>query len=560
MRATALRCYPGWQLVEALVTTPSPGVVALLWDGGNRTSPLFGVSNSLHLLNATRPPKLDPEAATEYLKLFCHHVWADAGAFHIIEDPGVLEVLGVDPTAYADELRLQPVREGKNWLFRALVEYSGVLFSAKFRVRASGMVDMLEDNPIQDTQGMPLHCSPRFVYDRPFRKPAATITSNAPPAGEWPVPPVFGTHWTALPEASCARVQAGLRRYDGIHMRIPISLVAARVGPLDDDGGMQWGDQVRLSMQGFVYEQLDTPDPPLGVAAQFAPPVVRNTSWKLRRDWLHLQRPPGKGWTSPDDFDSEQHAQVARLYRTAGRLNDAREIISDQMQVEGMLQARDFATRWKTWLPIATALATCCASLGISIELSLLAGILAFLLLSGGRLLLHELYRLSSGFGLRPAYAIATFQGLLLVGWGGVLCANRDMVELPAFHFLGRDYPPLTLFDLRGLEQVLFVETSLGRDVVLEDPGDPGSAPKALIPFGGRGATPIPCGDSIQPFLYAADVFIPLLDLRQEIRCSPRDGAVLWHWAKALYATLGWIVTSLTILTVTGVLRERLER
>ena len=51
---------------------------------------------------------------------------------------------------------------------------------------------------------------------------------------------------------------------------------------------------------------------------------------------------------------------------------------------------------------------------------------------------------------------------------------------------------------------------------------------------------PIPCGKEIEPFLYAADVFVPLIDLRQEAKCSPNGGenAAAWQWAKALYAFL----------------------
>jgi len=59
--------------------------------------------------------------------------------------------------------------------------------------------------------------------------------------------------------------------------------------------------------------------------------------------------------------------------------------------------------------------------------------------------------------------------------------------------------------------------------------------------------------------LYAADVFLPLIDLRQETKCNPGAEHVGWQIAKALYEFLGWIITSLTILTATGVLRSRSE-
>jgi hypothetical protein len=84
------------------------------------------------------------------------------------------------------------------------------------------------------------------------------------------------------------------------------------------------------------------------------------------------------------------------------------------------------------------------------------------------------------------------------------------------------------------------------------------------------------------------DVFIPLLDLRQEARCDIRSigqsditpwqaytsnhrwiGSRIrsalrawmiypsvWQWLKAIYAVVGWVVTSLTILTLSGTLRK----
>lgn len=59
--------------------------------------------------------------------------------------------------------------------------------------------------------------------------------------------------------------------------------------------------------------------------------------------------------------------------------------------------------------------------------------------------------------------------------------------------------------------------------------------------------------------LYAADVFVPLLDLRQETQCRVGNAHVIWDFGKSLYAILGWIVTSITVLSVTGVLRMRAQ-
>lgn len=68
-----------------------------------------------------------------------------------------------------------------------------------------------------------------------------------------------------------------------------------------------------------------------------------------------------------------------------------------------------------------------------------------------------------------------------------------------------------------------------------------------------------PCGSEVEPALYAADVFIPLLDLRQEQRCtiSSHPDDWMWRWAKGAYAILGWLVISLSIFTIGGFARRR---
>jgi hypothetical protein len=88
--------------------------------------------------------------------------------------------------------------------------------------------------------------------------------------------------------------------------------------------------------------------------------------------------------------------------------------------------------------------------------------------------------------------------------------------------------------------------------------------------------SPPACGREISPALYALDVAIPLLDLMQESECEPgkAPGAKLfegvhipafklrlleevevWRWAKALYGILGAILTAVSVLTFTGVMR-----
>jgi hypothetical protein len=113
---------------------------------------------------------------------------------------------------------------------------------------------------------------------------------------------------------------------------------------------------------------------------------------------------------------------------------------------------------------------------------------------------------------------------------------------------------------------------------------------EAAFPYAEKHAesSDLRCGTAVNGLLYATDVFIPLLDLRQESKCDIRSlhkgdvdpekewtartgtrtrvvrylravfhSPVLWaQFAKSFYAILGWIVTSLTVLTYSGILRR----
>jgi hypothetical protein len=130
------------------------------------------------------------------------------------------------------------------------------------------------------------------------------------------------------------------------------------------------------------------------------------------------------------------------------------------------------------------------------------------------------LYGLAFGFGLSPARALATV----------VLCILAGGVMFNAFNAMG-------------------AMTSAAREPA--------------------GAPPRQCGDEIEAVVYAADVFLPLIDLREEQRCeiaaAPRQPVspsmiTAFRLLKAAYAILGWIVTTTSVLTFTGVLRHSLAQ
>ena len=70
------------------------------------------------------------------------------------------------------------------------------------------------------------------------------------------------------------------------------------------------------------------------------------------------------------------------------------------------------------------------------------------------------------------------------------------------------------------------------------------------------------CGEQVDPVLYPIELFVPLLDLRQQDKCaiSTRPAAFPYRFLKFLYTVTGSIFTSLTLLSVAGVLRRRIEQ
>ena len=100
-------------------------------------------------------------------------------------------------------------------------------------------------------------------------------------------------------------------------------------------------------------------------------------------------------------------------------------------------------------------------------------------------------------------------------------------------------------------------------------------------------AEEVSCDTKIVPWLYSMDVAVPILSFNEEKICRLRQpnksdlavfsipqsvgpttdtkklvelkAADIWRWGKGAYALLGWGITSLVLLTVTGVFRRAAE-
>jgi|ERR1041384_3488212 hypothetical protein len=124
---------------------------------------LIGTSPAIHEVNAKAPIKLTRQNVLSYVVFFCYFVHGEEGPFYVLEsmDDPILDSfrsLTVDPllleTAFAviegtaKRATLTEVTADGNYECQAVVFYSNALFEVRFVVYPTGMVEMLEDDPI----------------------------------------------------------------------------------------------------------------------------------------------------------------------------------------------------------------------------------------------------------------------------------------------------------------------------------------------------------------------------------------------------------------------------
>ena len=115
---------------------------------------LNGTSPPIHDINAKAPVKVNDDNVLDYLNFFCFFVRGEEGPFLISEDmdnPNMPDMDDKMKAVIGGSLRPASY-EGKNdqghWLCDAVVFYSNALFIANFAVHPSGMIEMLDDEPI----------------------------------------------------------------------------------------------------------------------------------------------------------------------------------------------------------------------------------------------------------------------------------------------------------------------------------------------------------------------------------------------------------------------------
>ena len=307
--------------------------------------------------------------------------------------------------------------------------------------------------------------------------------------------PLDPEHWRRCIDLGWAKV-GGTLIFEDNTFDGAIRLAHAHAAILHDRQGGYAG-ATELVMDGFRFDSLQYAD------LREHNDIPENCVL-TRRAWLKRMR----------DFQPQPYANLARALVSQGQTDAALDILmlkrdEELEQYRGAISRMKLFSRVARW-PVYAA---------------------------------SKLFRWCFGYGLKPSNAVVTLIAAFLFGWAFFSYANLRGGMIV-------DQLPVSSA-VRGTE----IGAALTATGIADD---------------------VPCGQSIRPSLYAIDVFIPLVDLRQESKCEigeastagnlfrgvPIGGYLLfgevetYRYIKAIYAFLGWLVMSLSVITFSGVLQR----
>lgn len=336
-----------------------------------------------------------------------------------------------------------------------------------------------------------------------------------------------------------------------------IDLEDAQCDTLRDGGGRDWGERVQLKLDRFTYRHADDAEP-VPLANRSWPELLKDKlglaidpTVRARFQWLmQSYQPRSEGRPTArqlrDNYCPQPFEQLIQVARASGN-----EAMATTIEIKkAKIEAGRFTARMRGLLAGAGA-----AGAGLWAVVHGVSGVLDAIFLASIFLFVTFLFDLGNwgigamfGYLRRPVNTVITLALWIAIGSVGVHTANS-----------------------RGQLVVDVVPTASGLE--------PAKGRYATPVIEGRAFDAVPCGSEINEVLYAADVFIPLIDLRQESRCTVGesslasvaaplpDGAgwwarqaadirartvdsqTFWEVLKAVYSVLGWLILSLAILT-----------
>jgi hypothetical protein len=145
-------------------------------------------------------------------------------------------------------------------------------------------------------------------------------------------------------------------------------------------------------------------------------------------------------------------------------------------------------------------------------------------------------------YGKRRAY-LWTFSYVVLAsiiscmaGTAMVFAANGGRLEPDSLWISSQSAPGVMVIDKGTIDTGFQAEAKLNSSLLL--------------------AGEKPCGAQIDPVYYAIDLFIPLIDLKQEARCLITSAPKAWNWRLlfSAYSLVGWGLVSWLLFTITSII------
>lgn len=321
-----------------------------------------------------------------------------------------------------------------------------------------------------------------------------------------------------------------------------VDLDGLKTGSLEDDDGNGWGLDPRVWLRlgqieiGRIDERRSS--------NAGAPPVERKTDRLLFLAAESLRRTENKipihlPWGKRDMYLIEWHSKIfspqaynalARAYIQGGHVKVGRAILTRRISIETYRNAANVASRYRTrpqqeqnpvWRTVWSTLA-------------------------GAYLAIMTLYRWTFLYGLSTKRALFTFTLFMMGGIMMIFYMQHPLAN--PLTYLHDGVPERRALPILVKDEPDWPATRIGGTPVTFDPAEPGCDHDTIT--------------------LAADLFIPLLDTGLagdcKVRTDDQQGAgdhyYFWRLWLLFYQVLGWIITSLTVLTVSGIIRRDVDR
>ncbi len=145
-------------------------IVDCLWNPSTEKVVIVGGKNSpIHQINNEGELKLEtPIQVKDYLRFFCECVWGEDGPFHIYEIPHDSDRDEIKKHSKSIEIINEnafnePKEKHDYWKLKAPVIYSNHVFLATFLVKKNGLIDMIDEEPLQGV------IKNQFQYQIPYK-------------------------------------------------------------------------------------------------------------------------------------------------------------------------------------------------------------------------------------------------------------------------------------------------------------------------------------------------------------------------------------------------------